>query len=161
MKKLYENLNRLFLEDVNQSAFMAYEYFENYQSHSNMSIDDFLINFKYYIRELKDHMILFPEPVLIYKALKSVNLTSENERLVKAKATIGELTLSAMSEQLKKLFTDSILMLCHSSLQQSWWKMKWMLPTMKATKLTLVGYFMVAVLINTLIFLDFNVVQSW
>ena len=31
MKKLYEKLDTLFLEDVNQSAFRAYKTFENYQ----------------------------------------------------------------------------------------------------------------------------------
>ena len=43
MKKLYEKLDTLFLEDVNQSAFRAYETFENYQRPPGTSLEDFLI----------------------------------------------------------------------------------------------------------------------
>ena len=44
MKKLYEKLDTLFLEDVNQSAFQAYETFENFQRLPGVSLD-FLIEF--------------------------------------------------------------------------------------------------------------------
>ena len=43
MKKLYEKLDTLFLEDVNQSVFRAYETFENYQRPLGTSLEDFLI----------------------------------------------------------------------------------------------------------------------
>ena len=45
MKKLYEKLDTLFLEDVNQSAFRAYKILENYQRPPGMSLEDFLIEF--------------------------------------------------------------------------------------------------------------------
>ena len=45
MKKLYEKLDTLFLEDINQSAFWAYETFENYQRPPGTSLEDFLIEF--------------------------------------------------------------------------------------------------------------------
>ena len=62
MKKLYEKLDTLFLEDVNQSAFRAYKTFENYQRPSGTSLEDFLIEFSRHVTKLKDFNILLPEP---------------------------------------------------------------------------------------------------
>ena len=101
MKKLYEKLDTLFLEDVNQSAFRAFEIFENYQRPTETSLEDFLIEFGRHVAKLKDFNILLPEPVLTFRALKSSNITSDNEKLVKA--TVRELMLSSMSEQLRKI----------------------------------------------------------
>ena len=100
MKKLYEKLDILFLEDINQSAFRAYKTFENYQRLPGMSLEDFLIEFGRLVVKLKDFNILLPEPVRAFRALKSANITKDNEKLVKA--TVSELTLSSMSEHLRK-----------------------------------------------------------
>ena len=115
--KVYEKLDTLFLEDINQSAFLANETFEGYRRQPDTSIEDFLINFGQHVAKLKDFNILLPEPVLALRALKSANFTPENERLVKA--TIGELTLSSMSGQLWKIM-HSLLMLCLRTLHLSW-----------------------------------------
>ena len=101
MKKLYEKLDTLFLEDVNQPAFQTYETFENYQRPPGTSLEDFLIEFGRLVAKLKDFNILLPEPVLAFRALKSANITKDNEKLVKA--TVSKLTLSSMSEQLRKI----------------------------------------------------------
>ena len=83
---------------MNKSTFLAYDTFEGYRRQLDTLIEDFLINFGRHVTKLKDFNILLPEPVLAFRALKSANLTPENERLVKG--TIGELTLSSMSGQL-------------------------------------------------------------
>ena len=101
MKKLYEKLDILFLEDVNQSPFRAYKTFENFRRPPGMSLEDFLIEFGQLVAKLKDFNILLSEPVLAFRALKSANITKDNEKLVKA--TVSELTLSSMSEQLRKI----------------------------------------------------------
>ena len=101
MKKLYEKLDTLFMEDINQSAFRAYETFENYQRLPGTSLEDFLIEFGRLVTKLKDFNILLPEPVLTFRALKSANITNDNEKLVKA--TVSKLTQSSMSEQLRKI----------------------------------------------------------
>ena len=108
MEKVYEKLDTLFLEDINQSAFLTYKIFKGYRRQPDSSTEDFLINFDQHVTKLKDFNIFLPEPVLAFRTLKNANLTSENERLVKA--TIGELTLSSMSRQLQKIM-HSLLML--------------------------------------------------
>ena len=101
MEKMHEKLDTHFLEYINQSAFLTNKTFEGYQRQPDPSIEHFLINFSQHVTKLKDFNILLPEPVLAFRVLKSVNLTSENEKLVKA--TISELTLSSMSGQLQKI----------------------------------------------------------
>ena len=101
MKNLYEKLDTLFLEDINQSAFRADETFESYWRLPGTSLENFLIDFGRHVAKLKDFNILLPELVLAFRALKSANLTLDNEKLVKA--TVGELTPSSMSGQLRKI----------------------------------------------------------
>ena len=84
MKKLYEKLDTLFQEDINQSAFRAYETFENFRRPPGMSLEDFLIEFGQHVAKLKDFNILLPEPVLTFRAQKSANITLDNDKLVKA-----------------------------------------------------------------------------
>ena len=49
-----------------------------------MSFEDFLIDLGRHVAKLKDFNNLLPEPVLVFKALKSSNITQDNEKLVKA-----------------------------------------------------------------------------
>ena len=101
MTKLYEKLDTLFKEDSDQSALLAYEAFEKYQKPEGLSVCDYLIEFDCLVAKLKDFKITVPEPILAYRVLKSANLKPEDERLIKA--TVSELTLAKMSEQLKKV----------------------------------------------------------
>ena len=64
-------------------------------------MEDFLIEFGRQVAKLKNFNILLPEPILAFRALKSTNFTPDNEKLVKA--TVGELMLSSMSGQLRKI----------------------------------------------------------
>ena len=116
MDKLVEKLDILFLEDKNQSAFFCYENFENYHRECNTSIKDYLIQFDRHVVKLREFQITSPEPVLAYRALKSANLSPENERLIRA--TINNLTLYDMAQQLKKI-TRGNLTLINTSQQQS------------------------------------------
>ena len=84
MEKVYEKLDTLFLEDINQPTFLVNETFEGYQWQPDTSIKDFFINFGQHVAKLKDFNILLPEPVLAFRTLKSANLTPKNEKLVSA-----------------------------------------------------------------------------
>ena len=99
--------------------------------------------------KIKSQQKLLLGMVLAYQALKSANLTLE--RLVKA--TVGKLTLSAMSRQLKNSCIHSIPIFQHLILYKSWWKVKCMLCMVQTTRWMLMRCFMVAVLIDILVFL--------
>ena len=104
VKKLIEKLDSLYLEDINQSAYAAYESFEMYRRPEDMNIKEFFNNFERLYNKLKVYQMELPDGVLAYRVLKSANLSEENEKL--ARATITTLTYKSMTEQLKKIFTD-------------------------------------------------------
>ena len=84
MTKLYEKLDSLFKVDKDQAALDAYEKFEKYTRIEKMSMTDYRVEFDRLVQQLKVHSIELPEPVLAYRALKSANLSPENETLVRA-----------------------------------------------------------------------------
>ena len=101
IKNLNKKLDTLFLEDINQSAFQAYETFESYHRPPGTSLEDFLIEFGRLVVKLKDFNILLTEPILAFRAQKSANITKDKEKLVKA--TVSGLMLSSLLEQLWKI----------------------------------------------------------
>ena len=101
MTKLYAKLDSLFAMDKDQAALNAYERFEQYIRPTEVSMADYKVEFDRMVEQLKNHKIELPEPVLAYRALRSANLSSENEKLVRA--TVPEVKLSAMMSQLTKI----------------------------------------------------------
>ena len=104
MEQLYAKLDTLFQEDTTQSALAAYDKFEKYIRPSEMSITDYLIEFERMTAKLIVHKITLPEPVLAYRALRSANLSDENEKLIRA--TVTNLTFTDMATQLKKVMLN-------------------------------------------------------
>ena len=82
MKKLYEKLNTLFLEDINQSAFWPYEIFENFWRPPGTSLEDFQIEFDRLVAKLKNFNILLPEPVLAFRVPISPRKTKNWSKLL-------------------------------------------------------------------------------
>ena len=98
---LYEKLDGLFKEDRNQATLNAYEKFERYKRQPEMNISDFRVEFDRLVQQLKSYKIELPEAVLSYRALKSANLSSENEKLVRA--TVADINLKDMMLQIQKV----------------------------------------------------------
>ena len=105
LSKLYSRLDELFKEDENKAALETYDKFEKYSRSSEMTIVDYLIEFDRMTAQLKLHKIILPEHVLVYRVLRSANLTDDYEKLIRA--TVSELTLKSMAFQLKKLMGTS------------------------------------------------------
>ena len=101
MKLLYDKLDELYKGDENREAFFTFETFETYKRPKEMSIGDYLIAFNRLVAKLKDNAIELPEPVLAYRVLKSAGLNPEEEKIIRA--TVKELKLKDMSDQLKKV----------------------------------------------------------
>ena len=95
VKKLIEKLDSLYLEDINQSAYAAYESFEMYRRPKDMNMKEFLNNSERLYNKLKVYQMELPDGVLAYRVLKSANLFEENEKL--AQATITTLTYESMT----------------------------------------------------------------
>ena len=87
--------------------FVYYENFESYHHELHVSINDYQIEFEQHVSKHREFQIILPESVLAYHALKSTNLSPENERLIRA--TITNLTLSDIAQQLKNINGNSTL----------------------------------------------------
>ena len=98
---IYGKLDKMFKVDQDQAALNAYEKFEKFTRPSSMSLTDFKVEFDRLVHQLKTHKIVLPEPVLAYRALKSANLSYENEKLVRA--TVPAVKLDDMMIQLSKV----------------------------------------------------------
>ena len=71
VKKLIEKLHSLYLEDVNQSAYVAYESFEMYRRPKDMNMKEFWNKFECVHNRLKVYQMELPDGVPANRALKS------------------------------------------------------------------------------------------
>ena len=101
MDALYAKLDSIFKVDSAQAALTAYADFEKYSRRSSMSIADFNVEFDSMVQKLKEHDKKLPDAVLAHRALKSANLSEENEKLVVA--TVKEANSQEMMIQIKKI----------------------------------------------------------
>ena len=101
LSNLYVKLDGLFKEDKGQATLNCYEKFEKYCRPKEMSLADFRVEFDRLVQQLKSYSIELPDAVLAYRALKSANVSVENEKLVRA--TVSEVTLKAVMSQLQKV----------------------------------------------------------
>ena len=60
-KKLIEKLDSLYLEDIHQSAYAAYESFEMYRRPKDMNLKEILNNFEHLHNKLKVYQMELPD----------------------------------------------------------------------------------------------------
>ena len=103
--KIIERLNRLYKKDEPTEKYNALESFETYKRNSSTVIRDFLTEFEKRYHKTKNHGTIWSDDLLAYRLLKSANLTTRDEQLVKA--TIGELKYDIVKTKLIKTFSDT------------------------------------------------------
>ena len=103
--KIIACLNRLYEKDELTEKYNALESFETYKRKSNISIRDFLTEFEKRYNKTKNHGTVWSDDLLAYRLLKSANLITRDEPLVKA--TIGELKYDIVKTKLTKIFSDT------------------------------------------------------
>ena len=81
--KLIKKLKELYDKDAEQLAFDAYEKFESFQRPINMSITDYCNEFELRYSHIKDKEMKLPEGVLAYRLLKSANLITDHQSLIR------------------------------------------------------------------------------
>ena len=105
VSKVIECLNRLYKKDELTEKYNALESFETYKRKSNTSIRDFVTEFEKRLNKTKSHATIWSDDLLAYRLLKSANLTTRDEQLVKA--TIDELKYDTVKIKLTKIFSDT------------------------------------------------------
>ena len=95
---ILDRLDRLYLQDTNQSAYIAYQNVKTFKWPASMAIKEDLIKFEHLYNKIKDHNMTLPDGVLAYCVLKSANLNEEEMKL--CRATITELKYDDMVKKL-------------------------------------------------------------
>ena len=106
VRNIIKKLDSLYKRDEAQIAFEAYENFEQFRRPSNMTMNEYIIEFERLLCRTRSHGSQMSENILAYRLLKSANLTSHHEEL--ARATLTKLDYENMKLQLKKIFGDQV-----------------------------------------------------
>ena len=104
VERLTEELDKIYMEDVEKERYQAYAEFRNFSRGTSMSVHEYLLEFDKRVKTLKEYKIELPESVLAYELLNSANLSSEQIAL--ARATVDKLDYKSMCDQIKKITID-------------------------------------------------------
>ena len=105
LEKVTEKLDKLYLKDATLEKFETLEEFDRFQRVPEKTIQEHILQFEKLYKKLKDKGTTMSDDLLAYKLLKSVQLSPQDEKIVKG--TTGQLTFENMKTQLKKIFPDS------------------------------------------------------
>ena len=95
-------LDKIYAKDVLSEKYNALEAFESYKRPSNLSVRKFLVEFEKRYSKVKTITSVMPDDLLAFRLLKSANLDSNHEQLIKA--TLPELKYEEIKKQLTKIF---------------------------------------------------------
>ena len=98
-------LNRLFKKESTITKYQALKSFMTFKRQSTMSIQAFLNEFDKCRFKSKTYGTTMSGDILAYLLLKSANLSTHHEELIKA--NIPDLQYNIMKDQLKKTFVDA------------------------------------------------------
>ena len=73
-----KRLDKLFLQDSNQSSYMAYDKFEKLQRSPDMDIKEYINQFESLYDKIRVHNLELLDGMLAYRVLKSANISQEH-----------------------------------------------------------------------------------
>ena len=103
IRNITETLDKMYLKDESILAYEAYETFEKFIRHTDMSMNDFVNKFEDFYSKAKNYKMEILDGVLAYRLLNNANLSEDHKQLIKA--TMIEMSYKSMKDQLKKVFT--------------------------------------------------------
>ena len=102
--KIIARLNKIYKKDELTEKYDALEIFEKYKRQDNTTIRNFLTEFEKHFHKTRSYGTVMPDDLLVYCLIKSANLTTRDEQLVKA--TINELSYDIVKSKLIKIFSE-------------------------------------------------------
>ena len=103
---LLDKLKELFAKDSEQAAFMAYEKFETYIRPKDVDMNDFINEWERRYGKIKEKAMELPDGVLAYRLLKSANIDSIKQTMVRS--SIAKLSLDEVKKQLKAVHDNTV-----------------------------------------------------
>ena len=102
LKPLLEKLDLVFKSRKNNDAYDAYSKFISFQKDQNVSMIDYIVEYKDLYHRMTQHEMVLPESVLVFKLLDGANLKDDEKKL--ALALGNDLKLKTMKFVLKRIF---------------------------------------------------------
>ena len=104
IETILNRLDTLYAKYQLSEKYNALEAFETYRRPNNLPIRNFLIEFEKRYSKVKSVATTMSDDLLAFRLLKSANLNTSHEQLVKA--TVSELNFDQVKTKLTKIFTD-------------------------------------------------------
>ena len=101
VKLITDCLDKLFLKDKTESAFVTFESFMKFKRTASMSIKDYTVEFNLRLKRLTAKDINLPDEVVAYYLLECANLSKEQSSL--CRATCANLTYVDMKAQIERV----------------------------------------------------------
>lgn len=102
VKKVTDQLDKIFQKDETATAYEAYEDFDTYQRSANTSITEYCREFQRRLKKVEDGGTKLADHILAYRLIKSAHLSESQGQLLKATTTA--MTYAEVTKQLKKIF---------------------------------------------------------
>ena len=102
---MLEKLDKVFQEDTIDEAYNVYSSFTNLSKREDMSINEYIIEFKQLNNKMIPHQMKLPNTVLTFKLLDGENITDQERKL--ALTLCSDLDFDKMKSALKRIFTTS------------------------------------------------------
>ena len=96
--RLLEELDHIYLEDVEREKFNAYDSFRKLKRNKSQTMSDFMIEFDKKVKRLEEFDMKLPSGVLAYELLLRSNIS--NEKAVIAKVMCTPWTYENMSKDI-------------------------------------------------------------
>ena len=101
VKKVLDQLDKIFIRDKKLTAFEAYEHFESYERPGKLPITEYVKEFQKRLKKVENDGTKIADHILAYRLIKSAKLSENQLQILKATA---EMTYEAMTSQMKKIF---------------------------------------------------------
>ena len=107
LASIIEKLDALYMKDTIEDKFDVLLKFETFKRKSGQSIQDYILEFEGLYSKAKSYGTQISEDLLAFRLMRSANLSSQDEKIVKGALTAAELNLANMKMRLKKILTDT------------------------------------------------------
>ena len=98
-------IKTLYAKEINTLAYMVYDQFEYFKRPNEMSIVNYINEFKHLNNKICQLDMVLPTGALAYKVLNNADISSEQKQLIRA--TVRTLTYENMTKQLKATYDSS------------------------------------------------------
>ena len=104
LELLLTHLDAVFEKDKNDNAYEKYIMFEDIRRNPGEDIGEFMIRFDRAMKEAKAIEIVYPDNVLAFKLMRSMNLSADEQKMIMTACT--EIKYTTMQSAIKHILSD-------------------------------------------------------